>query len=158
MALGKHCGTSWEGTEWVSCGGLLARFRWGVDARVGSMLLALAAPTLAVLTALFLSAPAFASATCSTEAWKPFPSGDTIWAKSVAHCSAAGKWHRFGTRVFKNVNNWPDTLVGGTEVSSKRAHKTTWAHGEPRGCGQYYSTGWVKYHVWDRSNRNYWRC
>lgn len=158
MALGTHCGTSWEGKEWVSRGSSLGQFSWGVDARVGSMLLALAAPALAVLTALLLSAPVFASATCSVEAWKPFPDGNRIWAKSVAHCSAAGSWHRFGTRVFKHVNNWPDTLIGSTEVSSKLAHKTTWTSGAPRGCGRYYSTGWVKYHVWDESNRNYWRC
>lgn len=157
--LGAYCGTSWEGTQWVSRGDLRTQFRWGLDARLGSMLLAMVASALVAMTALLFAAPAYAHGTaCYTEAWKPYPVSGGIAAKSVGSCQVSGYWHNFRTQIYKNINNWPDALVGKREGASADARVTVYASGVARGCGVYYSTGRVRYHDSDRSNRNYYRC
>lgn len=157
--LGTYCGTSWEGTQWVSRGDLRTQFRWGLDARLGSMLVSLTLPAVVALTVLFFAAPAYAhGTTCYADAWKPFPQNGRIYAKNVISCRASGYWHRIGIKIYKNINNWPDAPVGTTEASTPAANDYIWTNGAPRGCGVYYSTGWVKGHNYDRSNRNYYRC
>lgn len=157
--LGKCCGTSWEGTDWVSRDAFRAQLRWNLDVRLKAMLISVLISVIVALTLALFITPAYAhGTTCYADAFKPFPQNGRIYAKNVITCRKSGYWHRVGVKIYKNINNWPDAFVASNEGTTPAANDYIWTNGAPRGCGVYYSVGWVENHDRDRSNRNYYRC
>ena len=164
----KDSGTSWEGTRWatdsVSPTSALER-RVSLMSMV-ALLVVGAAMGLATLTAIFYAPQADAStksgaeveprAQCNVTAYKPFASGSSqIGGRGYMYCPNS-PYRTYGTKVWKNINNRPDTFVASSQVRSNK-DRNVYAYGPARGCGAYYTNSYIKYRDFDRSNQ-YYRC
>ncbi len=157
-----QAGVSWEGVVWKTEDVHRFEFEWlelRFNARLFLQLLAAVAPVLAIVIMLVTAPSAYAHGTsCSATAYTPRNlSGGDIQAIADYRCGASGYSHYSLMRIYKAINNYPDSLVAGSSLRTTSASWRDGAAGSAKGCGVYYTDARIRYHDYDTSG-NYYRC
>ncbi len=151
-----YAGTSWEGTKWKVNDVLRASSGWCFDLRLFLMLLTITLPVVVMSVMAIVAQPADAHVGNSCRVRALTPGGFPPSGGANMLCTHGGDSHYFYTRLWKDINNRPDTYVVGKATRTTQAYRELRTSGYS-GAGYYYFDAGVRYHDYDQSARRYYR-